>query len=103
MEICCRDDPKVVEQVGGKIIEAGGPDGAFILWFTAMTRLIALVFTYREIMGLVLRYSGLKRFIISLPYWVGMIQGAILERLPENIFTLTRDQVRRTPRLHFFA
>jgi len=79
VEICCRDDPKVIEQVGGKVIEAGGPD----------------VFTYREIMGLVLRYSGLKRFIISLPYWVGMIQGAILERLPENIFTLTRDQVKQ--------
>lgn len=27
VEICCRSDPKVVEQVGGKIIEAGGPNG----------------------------------------------------------------------------
>ncbi|OCF36895.1 NADH dehydrogenase [Kwoniella heveanensis BCC8398] len=79
VEICCRDDEEVVRQVGGRIIEAGGPD----------------VFTYREIMQLVLRYSGLegRRAILSLPYWVGTMQGLVLEKLPENIFTLTRDQV----------
>lgn len=46
-------------------------------------------------MELVLQYSGLKgrRLIISLPYWIGMMQGIVLERLPENLFTLTRDQV----------
>ena len=27
VEICCRDDRQVVDAVGGKIIEAGGPDG----------------------------------------------------------------------------
>ena len=27
VEIACRDDPAVVEAIGGKIIEAGGPDG----------------------------------------------------------------------------
>lgn len=54
------------------------------------------VFTYREIMQLVLRYSGRenRRFILSLPYWVGMLQGWLLEKLPENLFTVTRDQVR---------
>lgn len=51
------------------------------------------VFTYRQIMELVLKYSGTKRFILSLPYWVGMIQGFFLEKLPENLFTVTRDQV----------
>lgn len=51
-----------------------------------------LVFTYRQIMELVLRYAGLKRFILSLPYFVGMIQGFFLEKLPENLFTVTRDQ-----------
>ena len=45
-------------------------------------------------MELVLKYSGTKRFILSLPYFVGMIQGFFLEKLPENLFTVTRDQVR---------
>jgi hypothetical protein len=27
VEICCRDDRQVIDAVGGKIIEAGGPDG----------------------------------------------------------------------------
>lgn len=44
-------------------------------------------------MELVLKYSGTKRFILSLPYFVGMIQGFFLEKLPENLFTVTRDQV----------
>lgn len=110
VEICCRSDPKVVEQVGGKVIEAGGPDGQF-----AFARFLAQtfdtlcidqgnadngpVFTYREIMQLVLRFNGLqgRRLIISLPYWVGMIQGWLLEKLPESLFTVTRDQVRWYP------
>lgn len=79
IEICCRDDPTVVSQVAGRIIEAGGPD----------------ILTYREIMELVLRYTDLqgRRAIISLPYWVGSVQGFVLEMLPETMFTLTRDQV----------
>ncbi|ODO09758.1 hypothetical protein I350_01975 [Cryptococcus amylolentus CBS 6273] len=74
IEICCRDDPEVTKQVGGRVIEAG-------------------VFTYREIMELVLRFSGLQRPILSIPYALGALQGFFLEKLPENIFTLTRDQV----------
>jgi len=91
----------VVAQVGGKIIEAGGPESESPLPRHNSNRstshlLIGPVFTYREIMQLVLRYSGLqgRRAIISLPYWLGMIQGFFLERLPESIFTVTRDQVR---------
>lgn len=87
MEICCRDDPKVIEQVGGKIIEAGGPEGALA------RDLADAVFTYREIMELVLRYTGLRRLVLSLPYWIGMVQAFVLEKLPESIFTLTRAQV----------
>ncbi|KAK4689081.1 hypothetical protein P7C73_g1040, partial [Tremellales sp. Uapishka_1] len=81
VEICCRDDRQVLDQVAGKIIEAGGPE----------------VFTYREIMQLVLKYSGLqgRRLIISLPYWVGMIQGFFLEKLPPSMFTVTRDQIKQ--------
>ena len=58
-----------------------------------MTSLMDIVFTYRQIMELVLQYNGRRRPILSLPYWVGMLQGWVLEKLPENILTLTRDQV----------
>lgn len=81
VEICCRDDPIVVSQVAGRIIEAGGPD----------------IFTYREMMELVLRYTNLegRRAIVSLPYWLGSVQGFFLEKLPETMFTVTRDQVKQ--------
>lgn len=48
-------------------------------------------------MELVLRYSGLqgRRLILSLPFWLGTTQAFFLEKLPETIFTLTRDQVSR--------
>lgn len=49
-------------------------------------------------MELVLKYSKTKRFILSLPYFVGMIQGFFLEKLPENLFTVTRDQVSNLSR-----
>ena len=52
-----------------------------------------LVFTYRQIMELVLRYTGRRRPIVSLPYSVGTLQGLVLEQLPPNLFTLTRAQV----------
>ncbi|KAH0838000.1 major facilitator superfamily domain-containing protein [Lanmaoa asiatica] len=63
-------------RVAGKIIEAGGPD----------------IFTYKEMVDLVLRYTRRWRPIVSIPSSIGMLQGAVLERLPENIFTVTRDQ-----------
>ena len=46
-------------------------------------------------MKLTLKYSGRqgRRLIVSLPYWVGMVQGFFLEKLPESMFTVTRDQV----------
>ncbi|RXK40155.1 NADH dehydrogenase [Tremella mesenterica] len=79
VEICCRDDAKVVDMVGGRIIEAGGPD----------------ILTYREIMNLTLLHSQRRRPIISLPFWVGTLQAFFLERLPQSLFTLTRDQVKQ--------
>lgn len=45
-------------------------------------------------MELVLKYTGRWRPIISAPFWVGKAQGMIFERLPENIMSITRDQVR---------
>lgn len=44
-------------------------------------------------MELVLKYSRRTRPILPLPFAVGTLQGAILERLPETIFTVTKDQV----------
>jgi len=79
VEIVSRDDASVRRAVAGKIIEAGGPD----------------VFTYREIMQLVLRYTHRRRPIISLPFAVGKLQGLLLEQLPNNMFTITRAQVEQ--------
>jgi hypothetical protein len=53
-----------------------------------------VVLTYREMMQIVLRYTHRMRPIISLPWSFGKMQGWALEKLPENILTLTRDQVR---------
>ena len=55
------------------------------------------VFTYRELMKITLNYAGLasRRLILSLPFWVGYIQGFFLEKLPESMFTVTRDQVKQ--------
>jgi len=65
--------------VAGKIIEAGGPD----------------VFTYHEIMQLVLKYTHRRRLIVSLPFAVGKLQGFVLEQLPRNLFTVTRAQIEQ--------
>jgi hypothetical protein len=52
------------------------------------------VFTYRELMQMVLDVTGRRRPILSLPFEIGLFQGAILEKLPVNLFTVTRSQVR---------
>ncbi|KAI0230072.1 hypothetical protein L0F63_002302, partial [Massospora cicadina] len=62
----------------GKSFELGGPK----------------VYTYREMLQLLLSQAGLHRPIVSLPWSVAMLQGYFLEKLPLNLFTLTRDQVR---------
>ncbi|KAI8056717.1 NAD(P)-binding protein [Syncephalis plumigaleata] len=62
----------------GKTIELGGPT----------------VYTYRQLIEICLNTAQLRRPIISLPWWIGHLQGAVMERLPLNLFTITRDQVR---------
>lgn len=52
------------------------------------------VYTYKDLMKLTLEQAELTRPIVSLPFALGMVQGAVLERLPENLFTVTRSQVR---------
>jgi len=79
VEIASRNDKAVHQFVDGKIIEAGGPD----------------IFTYREMMELVLKYSNRWRPILSLPFGVGLMQGFVLEKLPLNLFTVTRAQVEQ--------
>ncbi|THH33163.1 hypothetical protein EUX98_g1068 [Antrodiella citrinella] len=79
VEVLSRNDPDIMKEVSGKIIEAGGPD----------------VVTYRQIMELVLRYSKRWRPIVSIPFGIGLLQASVLEKLPPNIFTLTQDQVRQ--------
>ncbi|PVG02443.1 NAD(P)-binding protein [Serendipita vermifera] len=78
VELCSHTErPEVAKLVKGKTVEVGGPE----------------IFTYREIMELVLKYSGRWRPIISMPFGVGKLQGLLFEQLPENILTITRDQV----------
>ena len=45
-------------------------------------------------MQMVLDVTGRKRPIISIPFAIGMLQGFVLENLPNNLFTVTRAQVR---------
>ena len=94
VDLISRGDENVEQAVAGKIIEAGGPQGAYITLCSTQSKLTAvIVFTYREIMALVCQFTGRTRPIISLPFAVGKIQGAILEKLPVNLFTVTRAQV----------
>ncbi|KAF8078857.1 hypothetical protein FPV67DRAFT_1404744 [Lyophyllum atratum] len=79
VEILSRNDPTVRSLTAGKIIEAGGPE----------------TFTYRQLMELVLKYNNRYRPVISVPFQVGLLQGAVLERLPVNLFTVTRAQVEQ--------
>lgn len=79
VEIIARNDKDVDNLVQGKIIEAGGPE----------------VFTYRELMGAVLTYAGRYRPVISLPFALGTMQGYVMEKLPMNLFTVTRAQVEQ--------
>lgn len=54
-------------------------------------------------MELVLKYSGRHRPIISFPFPFGLLQGAILEKLPPNLLTVTRAQVCTTQHPFYFA
>ncbi len=66
------DDPASA----GKTYELGGPR----------------VYSFREIMALVLRETGRNRLLVPLPYPLAMMQARFLELLP--VPPLTRDQVQ---------
>ncbi|KAF9245766.1 hypothetical protein BU15DRAFT_85459 [Melanogaster broomeanus] len=73
------EDEETRRQVAGKVIELGGPD----------------ILTYKEIIDLVLLRTNQWRPIVSIPYSIGMLQGAVLEHLPDTMFTITRDQIKQ--------
>lgn len=62
-------------EAAGNTYELGGPK----------------IYTFREILEFILRTTGRKRFLISIPYWVGAVQARLFELLPRPL--LTRDQL----------
>ncbi len=50
------------------------------------------VYSFREVLEIVLRESGRRRLLVPLPFWVANCQAWFLERLPKPL--LTRDQVK---------
>ena len=94
IEVSSRGDPDIESLTNGRIIEAGGPDSGC----TGQNASVCpngnpAVFTYRQIMELVLKYTNRYRPIVSVPFAVGRLQATILERLPESVLSLSRDQV----------
>lgn len=61
----------------GRIYEFGGPR----------------VYSFREIMDLVLEQTGRKRWLLPLPLWLAEIQASLLSMIPLPTPLLTRDQV----------
>jgi len=49
------------------------------------------VYTFKQIMELVLKHTGRKRWLAPLPYWAASFEAWFLEKLPKPL--LTRDQV----------
>jgi len=80
VEVLCDTKSEVVwKELGGKVVESGGPE----------------IYTYHQLMEFVLKYSNRSRPIISIPFSLGRLQAAILEKLPPNLFTLTRGQIEQ--------
>jgi NADH dehydrogenase len=67
-------------QTAGKTYELGGPH----------------VYTFREVLEIVLRETGRARLLVPLPFWVANLQARIFELLPKPL--LTRDQVKMLAR-----
>ncbi len=63
-------------ETAGQTYELGGPT----------------VYSFRELMEILLREIGRRRLLLPLPFWVASIQAGLLEVLP--VPPLTRDQVR---------
>lgn len=70
------DDPATA----GRLYELGGPQ----------------VFSFRELLELILRAIGRKRLLMPVPKWLMLLEAAVLQLLPKP--PLTRDQVRMLSR-----
>lgn len=66
------DDPRTA----GRTYTFGGP----------------LVYTFRELMELILEMTNRRRLLLPIPFWLASLQATFLELLPSP--PLTRDQVR---------
>lgn len=90
------EDTALMESTRNVVIQAGGPDGEIqapaVMIVAPLIDKCNLVLTYRELMQLVLKHTGRSRPIVSLPFAIGKFQGLVMERLPENILTITRAQ-----------
>jgi NADH dehydrogenase len=62
----------------GTIYEIGGPQ----------------VFTFRQLLEATLRYSGRRRFLLPMPFWLAHLQALLTWPLPNALRPITVDQVR---------
>ena len=69
--MACLDDPKTE----GQTFELGGPK----------------VYSFKELMALILKETRRKRALISVPWSIAKLQGSVLSMMPKPL--LTRDQV----------
>lgn len=65
----------------GKVYELGGPK----------------VYSFKEIMELMLSMTGRRRLLVPVPFWAAMLQASVFQLLP-GAPLLTRDQVRQLRR-----
>jgi NADH dehydrogenase len=95
VDILTRDNVIPITDCKGKIIEAVGPEGEFS--HSAQVERPChdphSVLTFRQMMEIVVNYTGRFRPIVALPWVVGELQAEVMQLLPQNIFTITRDQV----------
>lgn len=50
------------------------------------------IYSFKELMALILRETGRKNLLLPVPYWIAMPQATFLQMLPSPL--LTRDQVK---------
>lgn len=60
----------------GNVFELGGPD----------------IYSFRELLGLILAMTGKRRFLVTLPWWLATLEATLFEMLPHPL--LTRDQLK---------
>ncbi|HXP31746.1 MAG TPA: complex I NDUFA9 subunit family protein [Stellaceae bacterium] len=68
------------EDAAGRVFELGGPE----------------VFTFRQLMELLLREIGRKRLLVPIPFGLAALNALVVERLPHPL--ITRDQLRMLKR-----